>query len=435
MKKLAEDIVKYAKQKGASEAQVSINDETEFWVEVRNQNIEKLQQANSKNLSLKIIVNEKVANASSSDFSLDTLHKLVENAVERAKLASPDTFSSLPENQPITVNEKDLQIYDPSIEKISADDKINIAKRIEKIALSDKRITVSGGSSYYTAIGNVVIANSKGFTGTYKYSSVSAGVSLQAGNKDNPVEDYWYESAKYLNGISSPEKIAGTAIDRVTRLIGSKKVKTQRVPVVFDRKMASSLLGFLSQCINGHSVYMKRSFLAGKIGSKVAASNIKLIDNGLLPKGLGTSPFDSEGVPSQKTTLIENGILKNYILDTYSARKLNLKSTGNAGGSSNLYIETGNYSPEEIIASVNNGLFFVRSLGQGTNSTTGDYSKGCYGIWIENGKLAYPVSEITVSGNLSDMLNNIEMLGNDLVFDSSITSPTLKIKELTISGV
>lgn len=435
MRKLAEDLVKYAKKKGASQAQVQIGDSSQFWAEVRNQNIEKLQQAGSRSLSLKIIVDEKVATASSSDFSIETLHRLVDNAIERAKLSSPDPFSVLPELSNVSVNEKDLQIYDPSVSSLSADEKINIAKKIEKIGTSDKRITVSGGSSFYSSIGSLVLANSNGFIGSYKSTSISTGVALQAGDKDNPVEDYWYESANNLSGISSPEKIANIAISRVTRLIGAKKIKTQRVPVVFDKQMASGLLGFLAQCVNGHSIYMKRSFLSDSIGEKVFGDNISIVDNGLIPKALGTRPFDSEGVPTQKNVIFDKGTLKNFILDTYSARKLDMKSTGNAGGTTNFYLEAGKYSQEEIIASVKKGLFFVRSLGQGTNPTTGDYSKGAYGIWIENGKLTYPVAEVTVSGNLSEMYNNIQMIGNDLVFDKSITSPTILIGELTISGV
>ncbi len=435
MRKLAEELVKYAKQKGASQAEISISEGRKFSANVREQEIEKLEQAGSRGLSLKVIVDERAATASSSDFNKDTLHRLVDNAIERAKLSSPDPYSKLPELSTVKVSGQELEIYDPAVENLSPDEKIKTAMEMEKIGMADKRITVSGGASYYSNIGSTVLANSNGFSGSYKSTSVTAFVDLQAGDKENPVEDYWYESSHFANGISSPEEIASKAIERVTRLIGSKKIKTQNVPIIFDRSMSSALLGFFAQCVNGRAVYMKNSFLTDKIGESAAASGISIIDNGLLPKGLGSRPFDNEGVPSQKTPIIENGVLKNYILDTYSARKLDMKSTGNSGGTTNFYMEAGRHKPEEIISSVKQGLFFVKSMGQGTNSTTGDYSKGAYGIWIENGRLTYPVAEITVSGNLGDMLKNIEMVGNDLVFDRSTTAPTIKIKEMTISGI
>ncbi len=434
MKALAEKLVDYGKKNGATDIQVTIATGTDFSAEIREGNIEKLQQAGSRNLSIKVIVDNKTAVASSSDFTDDTLHKLVDNAVKRAGLTSEDQYSKLPEKEEIKEGYEQLGIYDPQVMQVSPEDKIKAAREVEKIALADSRIKKSGGSWYGTDESEFVIANSNGFSGAYKSTNCSSGVYLQAGDDGNMFEDGWQSSSRNLNGLLSPEEIARVAINNVTRLISAKKVNTQKVPVVFEPRMTSRILGFLAQCISGGAIYMNQSFLAGMIGKEVAVKDIKIIDDGLLKNGHGTRPFDREGVPSGTKPVIEGGLLKNYLLDTYSANKLGMKSTGNASGPNNFYIEAGPYAPDDIIKSVKNGLYLTRTIGQGTVPTSGDISTGAYGIWIENGKLAFPVAEITISGNLGEMLKNIKMVGSDLVFDRSIAGPTILIEGMTISG-
>ena len=224
------------------------------------------------------------------------------------------------------------------------------------------------------------------------------------------------------------------AIEQVTRLIGARKVNTQNVPVVFDPQMTAALLGFFRECITGSAIYMNASYLVGKLNTKIASDIVNIYDDPLIPGAIGSRPFDSEGVVSRKNTIIENGILKTYLTDTYSGKKLKMKSTSSASGTSNYYMAAGKTDPKDIIASVKNGLYLTGTIGQGTVPTTGDISKGAYGLWIENGKLSYPVAEITFSGNLITLLNNIEMVGNDLEFNSSTVGPTIKIKDITISG-
>jgi PmbA protein len=432
--KLAEDFVSYGKQKGATEVEVSIGSSNNFEVQIMNGEIEKLNQAGSKSISFKVIVDKKVADASSSDFSEDTLNHLMENAILRARMSSDDPFSSLPENEGLTVDINSLGLYDENIINLEPEKKIAFAKEIEKIGLANKSIKNSGGTYYATAFGETILANSNGFSGSYKSTGCYAGGGFQAGDGDNLIEDYWSESALNLSKMKTPEEIANKAVERVVKMIGARKIPSQVVPIVFDPQMTASLLGFFASCISGGAIYMNRSFLVGKINQKIASDLVSIIDDGLMPGALGTQPFDSEGVPSRKTVIMENGVLNEYLLSTYSARKLNMKSNGHAGGTTNFYMQAGKSKPEEIIKSVDKGLYLTKTIGQGTMPTTGDISKGAYGIWIENGKLTYPVSEITFSGNLGSMLNDIEMVGNDLEFRRSTSGPTIKINNMSISG-
>lgn len=436
LQKIAEELVQYAKKQGADQVQINAGRNSNFNVQVREGEIEELKEAGSTGISLKIIKDEKVADAYSSDLSEDTLRKLVDNAVKRAQYTSKDPNSKLPELEKLTVSPESLKLYDESVEAEPPENKIAVSKQLEKILLSDKRVKVSLGSGYGTSYGEKVVVNSNGFSNSYKYSSASCYVYGQAGeDQNNMFEDGWSDTARAIGKLDPPEKIAKTAIERVVRLIGAKKIKSQNVPIVFDNTMASSLLRFLASCLYGSSIYTKRSFLAGKIGEKIAGDNITVIDDGTLPARPGSRPFDSEGVPTRKNSIIENGVLKNYLLDSYSANKLNMKSTGNASGTTNFYIQPGSTPQEDIIKSVEKGLFLTKTIGQGTVPTSGDISKGAFGLWIENGRLTYPVAEITFSGNLGDALKNIETIGDDLDPRRSITSPTLLVNGLSISGL
>lgn len=433
---LAESLVKYGRKKGADEVEVNIGLSREFSVDVRNGDIEKLQEAGDKGLSIQIIKDKKTANVNSSDFNKETLTSLIDNAMKRAEVSSSDPFAGLAEydKDAKLTDWKKLDIFDNSLETLTPEKKIELAKKTEAIALKDNRVSNSYGSGFSNSSSETILVNSNGFSGSYKRTNCSLGVYLQAGEGDNKVESGWYESSRHFDKLWKPEKIAETAVERVTRMINPRKVKTQKVPVVMEPSMTRSLLSFLYQCINGRSIYMKQSFLVDKIGEKIADTGITIVDNGLKPGAPGTRPFDGEGVPVTKKVVVDQGVLKTYLTDTYSARKLKMKSTGNASGANNFYMKEGKYSPEEIIKSVDNGLLLTRTMGQGTNPVNGDISRGAFGLWIENGKIAYPVAEITIAGNLAEMLNDIEMIGNDLRFNSSIAGPTIKVGEMTISG-
>lgn len=432
---IARHFVEFGKKAGADEVQISIYEGNDFSVSVRDGNIEELNEASDKAASVKVIVDKKVASASSGDLAASTMEKLIKNAIERAEYSGKDEFAGIPNktaDYPSDMSKYDL--YDEAILKMSPEEKIKRALDMERFALADKRIRASGGAGFGTGEGTRVIANSNGILGQYSTTSISASVSLQAGKGDDFQEDYWWESSHHLNKLPSGESIAKKAIERVTRLVGAKKVETQVVPIVFDPQMSQMLFGFLLQCISGSAIYMKQSFLVDKINQSIASKMLNIIDDPTIPGGAGSRPFDGEGVPMSKMAIVENGVLKNYLLDTYSAKKLGMKSNGHASGISNCYIAPGNVSPEEIIKSVKKGLYLTNTIGQGTVPTSGDISKGAYGLWIENGKLTYPVAEVTFTGTLSEMLNNIDMIGNDLNMRSSLSAPTIKINNMSISG-
>ncbi len=432
--KIAEYAVSYSQKQGAKQTQASIYAGSEFTVEVRDAEIERLVEAGSQSLSLKLIIDGKVATASSSDFAMESVSRLIDNAIKRARLTSKDPYSGIPEKQRADYDLESLKLYDQKLVEMAPEKKIALAKEVEKIALENKQITKSSGSSFGSNIGTRYIVNSNGISASYPSTSASLGVSLQSGAGDDMTEDYYYHSSRSLSGLKSPEEIAKKAAGKVVRMLGAKKIPTQNVPIVFEREMTSYLLGFLAQCISGGAVYMKQSFLADKHGTKIAGDNVTILDNPLIPGLLGTRPFDGEGVCGRKNAIIDKGTLKSFLLDTYSAKKLNMASTGNAGGTSNFYMENGSHSPEEIIKSLDKGLILTRTIGQGTVATTGDISVGAFGLWVENGEIVHPVHEVTISTNLGKVLSEIEMIGNDLVFDRSIAAPMIKVKEITISG-
>lgn len=435
---LAENLVEYGRKNGADEIEVSAYEGSEFSVDIRLGQVESLVEAGSCGLSFRIIKDQKTAFAASSDLTEKTLHKLVHNAIERAELANPDEFAGLPQLKEMESDIASLELYDPIIFSLESKEKIDLALETERIALNNQEITNSHGSSFETREVQTILANSKGFSQGYKETFFSLGVGLQGGDTDEKVEDYWGSSSRFFNELDSPEETAKQAINRTLRQLNPKKIKTQNVPVIFEPRMTAWLLGFLFSCISGTSIYQKTTFLSDKLGKKIGNKNISVWDDGLLPGKLGTSPFDSEGVPTQKTQVIDKGVLKNFLCNTYSARKLKLKTTGNADGNSvgpnNFYLESGKSTPKGIIKSLDRGLILIRTIGHGLNPVTGDISRGAFGLWVENGEIIHPVSEITISGNLGTVLNSIEEIGNDLEFRSAVTGPTIKIAEMTIAG-
>ncbi len=434
---LAEDLVSFARKKGADQVEVSISNGSEFNVDVRKGEIEKLVEAGTKALSMRVFKDNKTANLNSSDLHTETLYKMVDSAVKRAELSSPDPFAGLPDlskEEQAFVDYKKLNIFDPAIMEMGPEKKIALAKETEAICLDDDRITTSYGSGFGNTFGENILVNSNGFSGSYMRTSCSLGVYLQSGQGDKRVEDGWYEGARFIKDLWDPERVAKTAIDRVTRMIGASKVASQNVPVVLEPGMTASILWFLYNCINGRSVYMNQSYLVDKLGESIAHSGVNLMDNGLLKGGPGTKPFDREGVPVKKLEIIKNGALQTYLADVYAARKLNMKPTGHASGPNNMYIQKGPHTPDEIIKSVDNGLLLTGTMGQGTNPSSGDFSRGAFGMWIENGEIAHPVSEITINGNLEQMLKNMDMIGNDLRINRSVSGPTVRIAEMTVAG-
>lgn len=437
---LAESLVSHGRACGAEEVEVAVIDGTEFSVDVRLGEIENLVEAGSKYVSLRVIKDKKTAYATSSELSPDTVQNLVENAVRRAELANSDEYAGLPSREETkrAVDIPSLRLFDPEVRELDSQKKIKLALETERIALLDKRITNSHGASFVTNEVSFVLANSNGFLQKFDQSAFSLSVGLQAGETDARVEDYWFSAQRFFRELETPEEIARRAVERTVRQLNPRKLKTQRVPVIFEPMMTSLLLGFLFACVSGVSIYQKASFLTGKLGKKIGNGKVTVIDDGLMPEKPGSRPFDSEGVPCSKTIVIEKGVLKNYLCNTYAARKLGLRSTGNADGTSvgpnNFYLQPGIASRDDIIASMNKGLILLRTIGHGLNPITGDISRGAFGLWVENGEVAYPVSEITISGNLGEILRSIEAVGSDLEFRGAVVGPTVKVAELTVAG-
>ncbi|MBI3810847.1 MAG: TldD/PmbA family protein [Nitrospirae bacterium] len=439
---LAGELLKKATTKGASSGDVVIVEGDSFDVQVRLRSVDKLSNAHEKRLGLRLFFGQRTAVCSTSDFSRESLDRLVEDTCHLARSTAEDPHAGLPEPSPLV--SPDLGLYDESLHGWKIEDKIHLAVQAEAAALDyDARITNSEGANLSHAGRRVVYANTHGVVGSYPVGSVSYSVSPIATADGLMQRDYWYSAKRRVKELAAPEAVGRTAAQRALRRLGGRKISTCDVPVVFDPETASELVGSIAACVSGYAVYKGVSFLAGELGQSVAASSVTVLDDGVIPSALGSRPFDGEGLATRKTTVIRNGILESYLLDTYSARKLGLRSTGNAVRSvgdvpsvshTNFHLAPGNHRPEEIIRSVKRGLYVVEMIGFGVNHVTGDYSRGAVGLWIENGELTYPVEEITIAGNLKEILMNIEMIGNDLEFRGTVASPTLKLSRMTVAG-
>ena len=444
LSELAADVVRRAMTAGASDAECTISEGAEFSASVRMRELEQLKEAGSRAAGLRILIGRKTGASYTSDLSPEGIEHLVRSAIELADLTSDDPHAGMPDDSELGAIAGDLGLYSAETEALEPGLKIDAAKRAEAAALDvDPRIVNSEGGSFDAYAGRHIFANSRGFAGEYRSSYCAISAVPVARDGESMERDYWSHSARRFADLESPEHIGRTAARRALRRLNPVKVETQKAPVVFEPGVARSLLDSICDAVHGMSVYRNESFLAGKLGEKVAAETVTVVDDGTLPGLFGTSPFDDEGVRSRRTPVIERGILKSYLLNSYAARKLGMKTTGNASrgitgnagiGHGNFYFEKGVQTPEEIIAGIANGFFVTELMGFGVNIVTGDYSRGASGLWIRNGELAFAVSEVTIAGNLKDMLMGIETIGSDLEFRGSLAAPTIKIGEMTVAG-
>lgn len=440
---LAADAVAQALHAGATDAECTISEGEEFSASVRMRELESVKEAGSRGAGIRVLIGKRTGSAYTSDLSAEGIRKMVSSARELADLTTEDPHAGLPDPSELGSLADDLGLYCADVAQLETSQKIELAGRAEEAALdSDPRITNSEGGSFNTHLSRHIFANSRGFSGEYRSSHCSLSAVPVAKEGESMERDYWFSMARGFAGLDSPEQIGRIAAQRALRRLRPVKVETQRVPVIFEPRVARSLLSNLFEAVHGESVYRHASFLAGRLGEKIASEKLTVIDDGTIPGLFGTSPFDDEGVPTRRTVVVEHGVLRNYLLNTYTARKLQMKTTGNAArgitgnagiGHGNLYVQKGEKSPEQIIASVANGFYVTELLGFGVNIVTGDYSRGATGIWIRNGELAFPVSEVTIAGNLNDMLMDLE-IGSDLEFRGSTAAPTLLIGEMTVGG-
>ncbi len=444
LQSLAEDIAARAKALGADAAECMVNEGARFSVRVRLGAIEKLTDSGSKGVGIRVLRGKSSGSAYISDFSDAGLERMLRAAMEAAAVTAEDAFAGLPDETELGAAGGDLRLFDPAALGLTSAAKIDLARRCEQAALdADPAITHSEGAFFSSGWMYWGLANSLGFSGGYRAASCALGAAPVAEANGLKERGSWYEVGRRPDALGSPEEIGRTAAERAVRRLNPRKTGTMEAPVVFEPGAAKSLLGHLAAAVSGSAVYRGASFLAGRLGETVAASGVTVFDDSLAPGGFGRSPFDDEGARGRKTAVIAEGRLESWLLNSYAARKLALRTTGNAArglagaagiGQGNFEIVPGSDPPEEIAASVKDGLYVTDLIGSGVNLVTGDYSRGASGFRIENGRLTHPVAEVAVSGNLADMLRGIETIGNDPDRRGATVAPTIKIAKMTIAG-
>ncbi|HYP25123.1 MAG TPA: metallopeptidase TldD-related protein [Blastocatellia bacterium] len=437
-------VVNEAVRRGASAAELIFRQRTELSVGVRLGEVETLKESTDKGLGLRVLIDGRQASISGSDLAPDAVSSLIDQTIELARATSPDDSSGLPEVGEFASPIEDLDLYDEEIEGLSPEFQIDMALRAERAAKEYSPLIINfDGGSFDSTRGTMILANSLGFVGSYRGTSCSVSIVPVAAEGGRMQRDYWYDVRRKLSELESPEKIGEVAARRTLRKLGGRPVPTQNVPVVFEPNIARELLGDLFQAVSGESIFRKSSFLVGRMGERVASPNLTVVDDGTIRGALGSRPFDGEGLKTRKTVVINEGVLESYLLNTYTGRKLGMKSTGNASKGlvgvpsvemGNMYIEPGPHTQQEIIGSLSRGFYITELIGFGVNIVTGDYSRSASGIWIENGEMTFAVQGVTIAGNLKEMFNSIEMIGNDLEFRGSVVSPTLLIGRMTIGA-
>jgi PmbA protein len=440
---LAQDLLRQARTAGADAADILVGEGTDFSVTVRKGEVETLKEAGSKALGLRVFVGRRTATSYTSDFSPGALQALVRETVEMARVTGEDPAAGLPDEM-VPAEDVDLGLFDPSPAALPTKDRIEWARRAEAAALSaSPEITNSQGGSYGSDEDRVVLANTAGFLGSYRSSSVSFSVVPVAERGGQMERDYWYAAGRGLSELPTPEEVGRIAAERTLRRLGARQVPTAEVPVVFDPETAAELLGHVFRALSGYAVFRGATFLKDRLGETVASPLVTVVDDGRRPRGLGSRPFDGEGLPTRRNVPIEAGVLRYFLCDSYSARKIGARSTGSARrgvaggptvGAGNLYLEPGAATPEQILGEVERGLYVTDLIGFGVDLVSGDFSQGAVGHWIEKGRLVHPVSEVTIAGNLRQMLPDVDAVGNDLEFRGSSASPTLRIRKMTVSG-
>jgi PmbA protein len=440
---LATDLLRKARASGADAADVLVSEGTEFSVTVRKGEVETLKDAGSKALGIRVFVGRRTASSYTSDFSSPALAALVADTVAMARATGEDPAAGLPD-ECFPAEDLDLGLHDASVAAQPTAERIEWARRAEEAAFSaSPEIANSQGSTFASGEGHVVLASTLGFLGAYRASSCSLSVVPQAERGGKMERDYWYSAGHGLSALVAPEEVGRIAAERTLRRLGARKVPTAEVPIVFDPETAAELLGTLFSAISGYSVFRNATFLKDRLGETVASPLLTLVDDGRRVRGLGSRPFDGEGLPTRRNAPLDRGVLRHFLCDSYSARKIGARPTGCARrgvgggpgvGSSNLFFEAGTTTPEEILGSVERGLYVTDLIGFGVDLVSGDYSQGAAGHWIEKGRLLHPVHEVTIAGNLKQMLLDVDAVGNDLVFRSATASPTLRVRKMTVSG-
>ena len=430
---IIDSVLSQSKKMGATDAEADIGAGIGLSANVRKGAIDKLEYEREKGLSITLYIDGKKGNASSSDFSDSALNNAVEAAFNIAKHASHDKHAGLVEKKLMAKNIADLDLYHPC--SISPEAAIELAIECEQSAFDyDKRISNSDGSVVSTYSGINLYGNTNDFINGWRWSSHTIDCTVIAEDNNGMQRDGWYSKACDFNDLQSIKDISKEATRRATMRLGAQKLSTCEVPVIFESPVASGLFSAFITAISGASLYRRASFLLDKKNKQIFANHINIIENPHMKKALGSAPFDNDGVATKKRTLVNQGVLKDYVLSGYSARKLGLQTTGNAGGVHNLVVEPGRKNLNNMIVEMNKGLLITDMIGFGVNQITGDYSRGASGFWIENGEIAYPVEEITIAGNLVEMYKNIICIGNDVDPRGNILTGSVMIDKMIVAG-
>ncbi len=441
LKEIAQDVLRFAKDKGASDAAVEISEGQGLSVTVRKGQIETIEQNKDKGIGVTVYLGRDRAirrgNASTSDFSTQSLKDTVDAAYNIARFTAEDDCAGLPEAELLEMQPRDLQLFHPWT--LTAEQAVELAQRAEAAAFAvDKRITNSEGANTYAQQSHFVMANTRGFMGGYPYSRHSLSVSPIAGKGNNMQRDDWYSSDRDPTKLAQPEAIGRYAAERALSRLSARKLDTRKCPVLFEAPLAAGLLGSFVQAVSGGSLYRKSTFLTDSLGTAVFGPDIQIVEDPHLPGAVGSSPFDEEGVRTHRREVVSNGIVQGYFLSTYSARKLGMQTTGNAGGSHNLQIVSSTTRDGEdfnaMLKKLDTGLLVTELMGHGVNYVTGDYSRGASGYWVERGVIQYPVEEITIAGNLRDIFKDIVAIGDDVLVRGTKKTGSILISTMTIAG-
>jgi len=419
-----------AKKLGATDACVTVGNSIAETVSFRNKVLDESNRSDSLAISIETYIGKKKSSISSSNLLDENLKTLIEKCFETTKITPEDEFNSLPDKELLAKNIKDLNLYDQS--HIENDKKIDYLKELEETASIDEKI-INTESGFTENKSNFILANSDGFCNGYKSSSFTASCVTVAKNENSMERDYEFTSKCHLNDISNPLELGKVAAEQTIKKLSPKKIGSDKISLIFDKRIAKGLLSSFASAISSSAIARGTSFLKDKINQQIFSSTINIFDKPDLVKGLGSQYFDSEGVNSKALKLVENGFLREFLVDTYNGKKLDLKSNGRSGGSTNLYLENGKMSFKDLLKINSKSLYITETIGHGTNLVTGDYSVGATGFLIEDGEFKYPVNEITIAGNFNDMFKNITF-ANDLEFKYSVNSPTIMVEGMTVAG-
>jgi len=441
LKQLAQDVLRYAQEKGASDAALEISEGSGLSVSVRKGSIDTIEQNKDKGMGVTVYIGRdrhvRRGSASTSDFSAKALKDTVEAAYNIARFTAEDDCAGLPDADTLEMHPRDLKLCYPWL--ISAEDAVELAIRCEAAAFAvDKRVTNSEGAGVYAQQAHFVAANSRGFMGGYPYSRHTISVAPIAGKGSNMQRDDWYSSMRNPKELAAPEAVGRYAAERALARLNARKLDTRKCPVLFEAPLAAGLLGTFVQAVSGGALYRKSTFLLDSLGQRVFPSHIQIVEDPHVVGGVGSAPFDEEGVKTRQRVVVKDGVVQGYFLSTYSARKLGMKTTGNAGGSHSLSITSALTTAADdfkaMLKKLGTGLLVTELMGQGVNYVTGDYSRGASGFWVENGVIQHPVEEITIAGNMKDIFQQIVAIGADTLVRGTKQTGSILIESMTVAG-